>query len=86
MNCPSCGQELPEDLDTTRASIEQHNGEYRKWDEGGCCQESIVDKCERRMKEYSDWIWAKLENPALPRLPWDVKNRKFTTYADVVKK
>jgi hypothetical protein len=49
-------------------------------------KESIVDKAERRMKEYSDWIWAKLENPALPLLPWDVKNRKYATYGDVVKK
>ena len=49
-------------------------------------KESIVNKAERRMKEYSDWIWAKLENPALPRLPWDVKNRKYATYGDVVKK
>jgi hypothetical protein len=82
MNCPSCGQELPKELDTTRANIEQHNGEYRKWNEGGCCQDAIVEKVQRRMEEYATWTWEKMFNPELPRLPWDVKNRGFSTYGD----
>jgi len=82
MNCSHCGQELPEDVGLMRGSIEQHNGEYRKWNEGGCCEESVVDKMERRMKEYSEWTWQKLSNPDLPRLPWDVKNSGFYTYTD----
>lgn len=45
-------------------------------------KENIVEKMERRMKEYADWTWQKLDNPELPRLPWDVKNRGFYTYAD----
>lgn len=53
-----------------------------------CCgqelpKESIVEKMEQRMKEYADWIWNKLENPELSRLPWDVKNRGFSTYGDM---
>ena len=45
-------------------------------------KENIVDKVERRMQEHADWTWNKLDNPDLPRLPWDVKNRGFYTYAD----
>lgn len=45
-------------------------------------KENIVEKTERRMKEYMDWTWNKLSNPDLQRLSWDVKNRGFYTYAD----
>ena len=45
-------------------------------------QETIVEKVQRRMEEYATWTWEKMFNPELPRLPWDVKNRGFSTYGD----
>lgn len=51
---------------------------------------NIVYLLDKRMAEYSDWLWENLDRAAmskklLPRLEWDKPKRKVFTYGDVAK-
>jgi hypothetical protein len=55
------------------------------------CKVDIVALTDKRMADYSDWIWENLDRASvgkelLPRLEWDKPGRKLFTYGDLSKR